>query len=126
MNTGDPIIFSFGIEEQNKYFDVPRLLPQSSDENWDFSTGLLPWKVVSKDGYFLPKVRYHQVRLTLRNFDGLSTPYVYEIVMAPAVIITDIPQYESKPLFIRTNIPAGTELTQLNTRIKVWWDTFSS
>jgi hypothetical protein len=125
-HSSPPVLFCFGIEEQNRYNNSTRLIPQSFEEHWGSSSNSLPWKVVPKDGYFLPKTRYHQVRLTLRNFDGKTTPYVHDIILAPAISITDIKPYESKPLFVRTNIPAGTELKQLSTRIKVWWDVYNS
>lgn len=117
-----PAILSFALEDQNNFLDAPKIIPQSTEVYWGNSEDSLDWQIVPKDGYFLPKVRYHQLRLTLRNFDGISTPIVHSIVLAPAVLISDIPPQQSKPLFIRSNIPAGQPISQLNTRIKVWWD----
>jgi hypothetical protein len=117
-----PILATFRIEDQQKYTDVVDHLPLSYDPLWNLSTGTLPWKDVDKDGYFLIKKKYHQVRLTLSSNNHIYTPYVLKAIMAPAVCISNILPHQSKPLFVRSNIPQGSEAYQTVTRIKVWWD----
>lgn len=117
-----PVLATFRIEEQGKYPYAQALVPGSYETLWGNTSTSLPWKEVDKDGYFLTKNKYHQVRLTLWNFDGVSTPSVIRVLMAPAVCIPNILPQQSKPLFIRSNIPYGAEINQLDTRIKVWWD----
>jgi len=117
-----PVLATFRIEDQIKYPYAQTLVPGSYETLWGNTSTSLPWKEVDKDGYFLTKNKYHQVRLTLWNFDGVSTPAVVRILMAPAVCIPNILPQQSKPLFIRSNIPQGAEINQLDTRIKVWWD----
>jgi len=117
-----PILATFRMEDQQKYTNVAKHVPLSYDPLWNLSTGTLPWKDVDKDGYFLIKKKYHQVRLTLSSSNSIDTPYVLKAIMAPAVCISNILPHQSKPLFIRSNIPQGSEAYQTVTRIKVWWD----
>jgi len=121
METYTPRLFTFDIEFQQSDITLPKLIPRPEESLWATNSTLLPWKEVDKDGYFLTKSKYTQARVTLWNFDATSTPTVVGIYMAPAIQITDIQPQKSKPFFIRSNIPAGN-ITQLDTRIKVWWD----
>ena len=117
-----PALFSYNLEMQDKYADTAgTLLPVSYDLLW-YGEDNLPFQEVPKDGYFLPKHRYHQVRTTLRSQDASSTPILKSIAMAPAVKVTDISPQQSKPVYVRTDIPVGDTVSYFDTRIKVWWD----
>ena len=126
MDTFLPKLASMRIEDQQADSVAPTLIPRTYDSFWSSGAGSLAWKEVDKDGYFLTKSKYHQVRLTLWNFDGVSTPVIKRVVMAPAIEIKDIKPNESKPFYIRSNIPAGFGDVSIDTRIKVWWDVTSS
>jgi hypothetical protein len=126
MKNASPVLATFRIEDQIKYPQAITITPNSYETLWGNTSTSLPWKEVDKDGYFLTKNKYHQIRVTLWNFDGMSTPTILRILMAPAVCIPDILPKQSKPLFIRSNIPQGAEINQLDTRIKVWWDVETS
>lgn len=119
-----PSIFSWTIVEDMNYAEdmQQQLLPLNEDPLWYGEDGL-EWHDIPKDGYFLNKNNYHQIRLTLRNHDGESTPIVNTISMAPTVTIDDIQPKESKPVYVRSSIPSNESATQFDTRIKVWWST---
>lgn len=118
-----PDIFSWDETTQDSFgTDYGKnLIPTPYDTLWGLGT-TLSWREVPKDGYFLPKNKYHQVRVTLRNYDGESSPRVNSIIMAPTEKITDILPKSSKPIYVRTEIPADVDVSLFNTRLKVWWD----
>lgn len=117
-----PAIFSFDLNLQDKYEDDSgKLLPVSYDTLWYGNTNL-DWQEVPKDGYFLPKQKFHQIRTTLKSLDGTSTPIMRSIAMAPAVKVTDIYPQTSKPVYVRSDIPVNSSVSKFDTRIKVWWD----
>ncbi len=118
-----PDIFSWDEYTEDIFTDDygSKLLPVDYDTTWYGETSL-EWKKVPKDGYFLPKCRYHQIRVTLINYDNLTTPVVKSISMAPAIKIEDILPQQSKPVYVRSDIPAEEEVSLFNTRLKVWWD----
>jgi len=117
-----PGLFSFDIASEYKFRldNSSSIFPLTSDSFWS-STTLLPWKEIPKDGYFLPSCTYHQIRVTLRNTDGISTPTLNNICIAPVVSIYDIPPQQSKPIYIKTNLPADAGGKQFDIRLKVWW-----
>jgi hypothetical protein len=116
-----PYIFSWNEESQQKFYSSNmKLLPVSYDPVW-YEEGDLPWTEIPKDGYFLTNNIRYQFKITLRNFDGKSTPNVSNITMAPAVKIIDIPPKESKPMYIRSDVPSTEEFAQFDLKIKVWW-----
>lgn len=117
-----PDIFCWDETSEQHYVSFYKsLLPVSYDPIW-YGQDLLPWVEVPKDGYFLPNNIRHQARITLRNFDGTSTPEIESVVMAPAVKITDIPPKESKPMYVKSDIPGDADFTQFGLKIKVWWN----
>ncbi len=122
-NTTMPDIFSWDENTEDMYTSDygSKILPTSYDTVW-YGNDNLEWKEVPKDGYFLPKVSHHQARITLRNYDGVSTPKVKTIAMAPTIIVTDIAAQSSKPMYVRSDIPADTDVSLFVTRLKVWWD----
>jgi len=95
-------------------------LPNPDDAVWGVG-GSAKWHEVSRNGYFLSKKQYHQVELTLTTTDIVHTPYVNNLVMAPAVKITDIQAQSSKDMYIRTDIPSSADIDDYETRLKVWW-----
>jgi len=90
-------------------------IPISADPVWG-TGGSLEWEEVSKDGYFLPKVRYHQAEITIRGDAELE-----KLVMAPAVRTEDISPKQSKNIYIKTNIPIGVDVTDYTSRLRTWW-----
>ncbi len=122
-NCSIPEIFSWDEHTEDIFADdySRKLLPVDYDTTW-YGDNNLEWKEVPKDGYFLPKCKYHQVRVTLRNFDGETSPIVKNIAIAPAIKIEDILPQQSKSVYVRSDIPAEEEVSLFNTRLKVWWD----
>lgn len=119
-----PDVFYWDSTTSNEFgrYIGSNILPRSEDPVW-YGNSRLEWKEVPKDGYFLPKKKYHQVRVTLRNYDGASTPVVKSISMAPAVKLSNIQVDHTRPVYVRTNIPADANVTNFSTRLKVWWQT---
>ncbi|MBV5347603.1 hypothetical protein JZU46_05245 [bacterium] len=115
-----PDIFSWDIVSERAYAAAygSKLLPVAYDMVWGTA---LPWIEVPKDGYYLPHCRYHQVRVTLQNTDGTTSPTLNKMIISPVVAIRDILPQQSKPLYIRSNIPAEADGRQFNVRLKVWW-----
>lgn len=100
------------------------ILPVSYDPVWsdDSLPTYLSWKEVKKDGYFLPKLKYHQARITLRNNDGVSTPLLQSIGISPSVKVQDIQPQTSKNIYVKTNFPGDIEMQDYDSRIKCWWE----
>lgn len=92
-------------------------LPRSYDPVWG-SSGSLGWTTVPKTGYLLSKKKYHQIRVYLRG----TSSRLNKILIPPAVKIEDIPAGSFKNLYLRTNIPESTNITDYQSGIKVWWD----
>jgi len=90
-------------------------IPTSYDPVWK-SGGAATWDEVAKDGYFLPKKKYHQVDIKLWGNATLDGIY-----MAPAVKIEDIQSGQSKDVYVRTNIPSGDISATYETQIRTWW-----
>ena len=92
-----------------------KLIPTTYDPVWG-SGGTAEWTEVRKDGYFLPKVKYHRAEITLRGDAELE-----KVIMAPAVKTQDIAPQTSKNMYIKTNIPLGAAITDYSTRLKTWF-----
>jgi hypothetical protein len=108
--------FSLDIENQNEFkLDIDDFIPASYDPVWG-TGGSLEWKEVRKDGYFLPKYKYHQVEVTLRGDAELE-----KIIMAPAIKVQDIPKGTYKNMYIRSDIPEGADIASYEGRIRAWW-----
>ncbi len=118
-NSHVPVPFSVNYDDcrRNKL----NLLPREDDPVWSTSSGTLEWEEVQANGYFLPKKLYHQVEITLRAFDDDAVPMLEGIHMAPSVKISDIDPQTSKDIYIRTNIPTGTDITDYEATIRTWW-----
>jgi len=117
--TGIPALFSFRHEDFVEFKDDDNLIPTSYDPVWG-TGGSLNWKEVRKDGYFLPKTQYHQAEITLRC-EGVTTPSLDKLIISPAVKIQDIAKQSSKNVYVKTYIPDGADITDYETRLKIWW-----
>jgi len=126
-----PALFSFGYDDFKIFKDTTNILPITYDPVWG-TGGALSWEEVRKDGYFLPKVRYHQVEVTLRNNDGISTPTLKKLIVSPAIRVQDIQSQpairvqdiqsqSSKNIYVKTVIPDGADITDYETKLKAWW-----
>jgi hypothetical protein len=107
-------VLPFNIDSFIEFQETANLLPTSYDPVW--GPGTAGWQEVRKDGYFLPRVRYHRVQVTLRGEATLE-----KILMPPAIKTEDITAQQSKPIYIKTDIPSGADITDYETRIKTWW-----
>lgn len=97
-----------------------KLLPAPQDPVWGPS-GSLEWKEVRKSGWFLPKHRFHQIETTLRSNDLDKTPYLHNITIPKAIKISDVYPQTSRNIFVKTNIPAGADITSYSSSLKCWW-----
>lgn len=88
------------------------LLPASYDTTWSN----LAWNEVRKDGYYLPKTKYHQVDVKLWNSATLDGIY-----MAPAIKTEDIQPQQSKNIYVKTDIPLGADISDYSAVLRSWW-----
>jgi hypothetical protein len=110
-----PGVFSLDISSQVEYQLAGIGIPASYDPVWG-TAGSASWQEVSKDGYLLPKTKYHQVEVTLRGDATLE-----KIIMPPAIKIEDIQPQSYKNFYVKTDIPAGASVEDYETRLKVWF-----
>ena len=115
-----PALFSFRHADFVEFQAIGDTFPVSYDPVWG-TGGSLAWKEVRKDGYFLPKVKYHQVEITLRNNDGVSSPSLNKLIIPPAIKVQDIQSESSKNIYIKTVVPDGASIQNYETRLKAWW-----
>jgi hypothetical protein len=94
---------------------VTNVFPASYDPVWG-TGGSLAWQGVRKDGYFLPKAKYHQVEVTLRGDAALT-----KLLMPPAVKVENIQPQNYKNVYVKTDIPIDASITSYEARLKVWW-----
>lgn len=109
--------FYYGHDEFVNYKQA--YLPTSYDPIWG-TTGSLEWKTVSKNGYFLPKCKYHQFRITLRD-TSTEDAALKQVILAPAVKTEDIQSGQSKNLYIKTDIPIGADISEYEVKLRSWW-----
>lgn len=115
-NTGMAVVFSYNHDDYVEFKNDNDIYPASDDPIWG-PDGSLEWRVVCKDGYFLPKYKYHQAEITLQG-----QAEVDKVIMAPAVRVEDIQSKNYKNMYVKTNIPAGADITDYSTNLKAWWD----
>lgn len=87
--------------------------PASYDPVWGDG---INWQEVRKDGYYLPKCKYHQVETTLRGNAALK-----KIIMSPAVKVQDIASKTYKNMYIKTDIPNDADISNYEAVLKTWW-----
>lgn len=106
-------VLSYNYDDYAELKTSEIIFPASYDPVWSN----LEWTEVVKDGYFLPKVLYHQVELTLRGTGGS----IDKLLMAPAVNLQDINPGQYKNVYVRANIPLGADITEYETKLRAWW-----
>jgi len=118
VESGYPALFSFKHADFVAFQDTTNIIPVDYDPVWN---GSLEWKEIRKDGYFLPKTKYHQIEITLRNNDGVSTPTLEKLIVPATIKIQDIQPQTSKNMYVKTVIPDGISIQNYETRLKAWW-----
>ena len=113
--TAYPALFSFRVEENIDFQDTTSIIPATYDPVWG-TDGTAEWQEVRKDGYFLPKDQYHRAEITVRGEAILE-----KISIPPTIKTQDIVAQQSKPIYIKTDIPTGSDITDYEARIKTWW-----
>jgi hypothetical protein len=108
-----PAIVSLRYEDDLSYGQA--IVPVSYDPVWG-TGGSLEWTEVRKDGYFLPKVRFHQAAITLRGAAELE-----KVIIAPAVKTEDIQPGQSKNMYVKTDIPIDADITDYEMKLRTWW-----
>ena len=116
--TNDVKYFSVFSYDHDDYveFKTHDILPVSYDPVWG-TGGTSELTEVVKDGYFLPKVLYHQMEATLRGVGGS----IDKLIMAPAVNIPDINRQTSKNVYVKAVIPLEASIENYETKIRAWW-----
>jgi hypothetical protein len=115
-------VFSLDISKAIEYNfpmdggQAPTYIPASYDTVWGKTDGILEWKEVRKDGYYLPKHKYHQVEVTLRDNATLE-----KIIMAPAIRTQDIQSKSYKNIYLKTDVPGDAIVDAYEARLKTWW-----
>jgi len=96
-------------------------LPISYDPNWG-TDGIIEWEDVQVNGYYLPKNKYHQLKITLKatNFD--QTPKIKKIKMATSIKLVDIQKNTYKSIYLKLDVPNQFKNHTYNTKIKCWWE----
>ncbi len=113
--TGYPALFSFRVEDTIDFQDTTNIIPATYDPVWG-TGGTALWTEVRKDGYFLPKDRFHRTEITLRG-DAI----LQKLIMPPAVRTQDIQSQQSKSMYIKTDIPGGADIIDYEARLRTWW-----
>jgi hypothetical protein len=108
-------VFSFNVSDSLEFQDTSSVLPASYDTVWG-TGGSLEWNEVRKDGYFLPKKKYHQAEITLRGDAELD-----KIIMPPAIRVQDIQPDSYKNIYIKTNIPEDADVKNYTGNLRCWW-----
>jgi len=116
---GFPSLFSFRHEDFVEFQNTNNLIPVSYDPVWG-TGGSLNWKEVRKNGYFLPKTKYHQAEVTLRC-EGSISPSLNKLIIPTAIKVQDIARQSSKNVYVKTFIPYGADIKDYETRLKTWW-----
>ena len=123
MPQDHPAMFFWSNEEHKEFRDEygSTLLPLSYDPVWGSSN--IVWTEVPKNGYFLPKRRYHRASIELQSRASNHNAYLTGVYIPKAIKVQDIQPGESKDFYMRTNIPdTVTTVDDFSGRIKAWWD----
>jgi len=106
-------MFYYGYDEFLEF--KSKYIPVSYDPVWASDT-TLSWNEVNKDGYFLPKAKYHQVDVKLWGEASLNGVY-----MSPAIRTQDIQPRQSKNIYVKTDIPFNTTIADYELNLRTWW-----
>lgn len=119
---GLSFMLSFAADFETKIFDGPTR-PQYDDPIWGAASGTLVWDTKQPDSILFPTGRYGQVRYRLNAGTGSSvSPILTGSQLDQGIRVGDIPASGTVPLYLRTNIPEGQPLGDLQGRLKVFWE----
>ncbi len=96
------------------------LLPLDEDPVWG-STGNLEWRKVGISGYFLPKTKYHQTRLTFRTEEDGKSPIVTSVVIPKPVVLKNIIKDQTKDLYLKTEFTGNEQTDSYASKLRCWW-----
>jgi hypothetical protein len=121
-NTSIPALMSFNYNDFQD-FRPTGILPASYDPVWtdENDPSYVGWREVQKDGYDLPRVRYHQIEVTLQTDNLSSGPILNKITVPQAVKVSGIKPQISKPVYIRSNVPNNITIGDYTAKLKTWW-----
>jgi len=111
--------FSYGNDDM--FESKTNLLPVSYDPYWG-NSGNIEWEEVQLNGYFLDKVRYYQLELTLKTSSASTTPTVNKINLVPGIKLVDIPKGGFKNIYVKLDVPTDERNQTYNTKLKCWWE----
>jgi len=96
-------------------------LPVSYDPNWG-TNGAIEWENVQINGYYLPKNKYHQLKITLKTGNTNNTPRIKKIKIVPSIKLVDIQKDTYKSIYLKLDVPNQYKNQTYNTKIKCWWE----
>ncbi len=118
--------FSFFLEAAAGLKDPVIELPDlgvDTDPFWGVNSGTLSYQQIQDDSVLFPTGRYAQMKYTLNSNSGnINTPYLISSKLAQGLRVDDIPAQGTKTIYLRTNIPEGTSVTDQSGRLKVFWE----
>jgi len=92
--------------------------PVTTDETWN----LVPWKTVSVNDYTLPDQQYHQIRLTLRDFDdNYLSPSVNGLYLNESILKYNINPGNYTTIYMKADVEGQTETGNFESNLKAWW-----
>jgi len=115
-----PILF-FCHTYEDELLSKKDYLPVSYDPNWG-TNGTIEWKDVQVNGYYLPKNKYHQLKITLKTGINDNTPKVKKIKLAPSIKLVDIQKNTYKSIYLKLDVPDQFKNQTYNTKLKCWWE----
>jgi len=98
------------------------VIPLDHDSVWNDD---LSWNKVVTSNTILPREEYHQLRLTLRRVNSsIDSPTVDAIYYQDNVKLIDIQPGQSKTLYLKVSLPAGTSSIggDYSSMLRVWWE----
>lgn len=106
-----------------KTFGETPTLPQPDDPIWGTLSGTLAYDTKQSDSVLFPTGRYGQIQYRLNAGTGYSvTPLLIKSQLDQGIRVGDIPASGTTPIYLRTNIPDGQPLGDLQGRLKVFWE----
>jgi len=114
-----PLFFCYGYEEE--LINKKNYLPVSYDPNWG-TNGTIEWEDVQLNGYYLPKNKYHQLKITLKSSKYENTPKVKKIKITPCIKLVDIQKNTYKSVYLKLDVPNQFKNITYDTKIKCWWE----
>jgi hypothetical protein len=104
------------------YGDTP-IVPRGSDPRWGALSGTIGWDSLQQNSVLFPTGRYAQVEYTLNSSPDFSTtPQLITSQLDQGIRVGDIPASGTTDIYLRTNLPEGMAIGDLQGGLKVFWE----